>query len=101
MNAKNLTLNEILEQILKERETNSISEYIILGKSGPTGKTWLWDQLRKNGLNATELSEWLIGLVSYGDNDNHYIGPILGNKALIVLNRPLDLTDPRKNHGVL
>lgn len=47
MNAKNLTPNEILEQILKERETNSISEYIILGKSGPTGKTWLWDQLRK------------------------------------------------------
>lgn len=90
MDAKNLTPNEILEQILKERETNSISEYIILGKSGPTGKTWLWDQLRKNGLNATELSEWLIGLVSYGDNDNHCIGPILGNKALIVLNRPLD-----------
>lgn len=90
MDARNFTPNEILEQILKERETNSISEYIILGKSGPTGKTWLWDQLRKNGLNATELSEQLIRLVTYGDDDNHYIGPILGNKALIVLNRPLD-----------
>ena len=45
----------------------------------------------KNGLNATELSEWLIGLVAYSDNDNHYIGTILGNKALIVLNRPLEI----------
>lgn len=91
MNAKNLTPNEILKQILKERDMSSISEYIILGKSGPTGKTWLWDHLRKNGLNATDLSEQLIGLVKYSDNNNHYIGPILGNKALIVLNRPLEI----------
>lgn len=89
MDIKYLTPSEVLNKIC-----NTISEddrkkttFVILGKSGPTGKTWLWRQLRKRGLNAIEVTESLVGLVSYTDSVNHYITENLDNTVIIVLNR--------------
>lgn len=60
--------------------------YIICGRSGPTGKTWLCHGLKHHGFNAVELSEDLIGLVDYLDNKNHFIIKALDKTVLIVLN---------------
>ena len=63
--------------------------YIITGRGGPTGKTFLCDKLKKNGYNAFEISEDLCGLVSYCDNENHYMVDHAKKKFVIVLNRPM------------
>ena len=45
---------------------------VILGKSGPTGKTWLCTALKEHGFNAVEISEDIMYLVDYGlDDRNH------------------------------
>lgn len=63
--------------------------YIICGKSGPTGKTWLWNKLRGAGYNAIEISEGINYFVDYNDDQNHMYD--MGfNQFLIVLNKPLD-----------
>lgn len=88
MNDMNLTPNKILESIFndpsRERKT-----YIILGRSGPTGKTWLWNELRKRGLNAIEISEQVYRFLDYNDNGNHCIESTFGDTEIIVLNKPL------------
>lgn len=66
--------------------------FIILGKPGPTGKTWLCNKLKKHGLNAIELTETLLDYIDYTghqssmndyyeDHDNKYV--------VIILNRPI------------
>lgn len=74
--------------------------YIIMGKSGPTGKTFLCDMLKRNNFNAIELSEDVIDLVEYNDNKNHYKVDYARKLLLIVLNKPLpsDIY-PNKNPG--
>lgn len=63
--------------------------YIITGKSGPTGKTFLYEQLKKNGYNAIEISEDMVGLVIYQDTENHYFVDHAKKTLLIVLNKPI------------
>lgn len=63
--------------------------YIICGKNGPTGKTWLWNELCKAGHNAIEITEGLGGFVDYRDNENHMRNNGFG-LVIIVLNKPLD-----------
>lgn len=89
MDIKNLTPNDVLNKIYNtmSEEDRKKTTFIILGKTGPTGKTWLWNELRKRGLNAVEVTEGLLGLVHYTDNVNHYITEILDNTVIIVLNR--------------
>lgn len=62
--------------------------FVITGKSGPTGKTWLWNKLREYGFDSIELSEWISPYVEYIDDENHYIELGTSNAALIVLNKP-------------
>lgn len=69
--------------------------YIVCGKPGPTGKTWLWNELRKAGHDAIELSEGLGRFVDYRDNENHMCDCGLSavnsfGLVIIVLNKPLD-----------
>lgn len=69
--------------------------YIICGRNGPTGKTWLWNELRKDGHNVIEITEGLGGFVDYRDDENHMRDAgfsFLTNSGLviIVLNKPLD-----------
>lgn len=63
--------------------------YIITGKGGPTGKTFLYEMLKKNHYNAVEISEDLMGLVEYRDDKNHYIVDRGKKQVVIVLNKPI------------
>lgn len=63
--------------------------YIILGKGGPTGKTFIYNMLKRNGYNAIEISEDVAGLVEYNDNRNHFKVDYDRKLLLIVLNKPL------------
>lgn len=64
--------------------------YVICGTPGPTGKTWLSEALKHHGFNAIELSEDMVGHVSYRDARNHFIVNGKDNYVLIILNRPLN-----------
>lgn len=65
--------------------------YVILGKRGPTGKTWLCNELKNHGFNAIEITESIFDLVSYSDNDNHIDIDDLNKRIVIVLNCPLKI----------
>lgn len=96
MKKENLSPNKIFEKIINDplKDTNT---YIILGKSGPTGKTRLWSELRKCGLNAIEISEQVYPIVDYSDDQNHYIERGLDHAVIIVLNKPLKRSLTYKN----
>lgn len=61
--------------------------YIITGRGGPTGKTFLCNQLKKNNYNAFEISEDISTLVNYRDDRNHYIVDHVKKQVVIVLNK--------------
>lgn len=46
--------------------------YLILGQVGPTGKTWLANELIHHGYKAFELTESLYDLISYPDDTDNY-----------------------------
>lgn len=89
MDIKDLTPNEILEKIISD-PLKRIATYVILGKSGPTDKTWLCNELRYRYLNVIEISEQINGLVQYNDDHNHYFEPTFGLTRVIVLNKLLE-----------
>lgn len=64
--------------------------YIICGHSGPTGKTWLANELKERGYKTIEISESMFGLVYYTDHHNHFIVNGKEKAVLIVLNKSLD-----------
>lgn len=61
--------------------------FIILGRGGPTGKTWLCNGLKKYGFRAFELSESITSLVDYSDYKNHVIKNSLDRSIVIILNQ--------------
>ena len=87
--AKTKELRKIFSQI-----TTSPTLYkytvLIMGRPGPTGKTWLCDHFNAVGVRAIELSETINGDVSYDydlnrvyiDRDNEIVTVIL-NKSII------------------
>ena len=63
--------------------------YMILGRRGPTGKTYLWDQLRKNGYNVIEITEDINPFIEYKDTKNHFFVYDSCKCVVIALNKPL------------
>ena len=64
--------------------------YVIFGGfCGPTGKTHLLCQLRKNGYNAIEITEQVGPFIEYGDKENHFFIYEPYKCAVIILNKPL------------
>lgn len=63
--------------------------YVIMGKSGPTGKTWLWDMLHVSGFDAVEISEETQNLIGYVDSDNHCKVDDFHQTVIIILNQSL------------
>lgn len=72
----------------KEHEKEPYT-FIILGRGGPTGKTWLCTGLRKYGFMAFELSESVFPFIDYNDNGNHVIKDDIDKNIIIILNQPL------------
>ena len=63
--------------------------FIICGKGGPTGKSWLCNELKKAGHIAIEISEGINRFVSYDDDRNHMCE--MGfNQVVVVLNKRID-----------
>lgn len=61
--------------------------FIITGKIGPTGKTWLTDKLRESGYNAIEITNQLYTLVDYTFPDRNAVHfDRINRTAVIVLN---------------
>lgn len=65
---------------------------IILGKSGPTGKTYLTNKCITNGYHAVDITEKLLGnhVRISGDDENHYNIDEINRLITVVLNKPLD-----------
>lgn len=78
---KKITPNDILQFIKNNHEYFKDDTFIILGRPGPCGKTWLYNQLKNSGYNAIEPTEFLIhahisfvSLVSIDRRKNMVIG---------------------------
>ena len=89
-----LSPSRILEYFAKDNFFQVLCEdtswtFIILGRNGPTGKSWLCRELQNLGFTAIELSESILPLVEYRDNKNHVIADGLNKTVVIVLNRSL------------
>lgn len=85
-----MSVPSILRDIVNSK-TSHLYTYIILGTSGPTGKTWLYTQLKNREFNVFELSEDISGVVMYGDDKNHVITDMKDMKVTIILNKPLEV----------
>lgn len=86
------TPSKTLAKFIKEIENGkfeTIKTFIITGKNGPTGKTYLTNLLKKKGFNSIEITEDLLGYVSYIDDKNHFILTKFGDAITVILNEPL------------
>lgn len=88
----NVNTLEILKRILRDnrigRETCTI---IITGRSGPTGKTWLCNELVKNGYRAMEMSPLFHSLNLKDDGINHVVVDDSVDQVIVVLNEILPM----------
>lgn len=64
--------------------------YIILGRGGPAGKTWLTTELKKSGFKAFEITPDIIDFVDFVDDKNHLIINEYDEMVIIILNRFLN-----------
>ena len=63
--------------------------YIIAGKPGPTGKTWLCQRFILDGYKAVEITQSLMFTCNYlYDHNEYHINPD-NRTVVIILNRPL------------
>ena len=82
-----LTSKTLLDRIV-ESETSKEYTYIITGKVGPTGKSWLCRELKSRGYNALEINESLTAFchMEFHDDYNHYIINEREKLMIIILN---------------
>lgn len=90
MNKDHLDPSTILSLIEHNPLEKRTHKFIVMGKTGPTGKTWLTDKLKEIGCEAVELSEDVYGLLEYTDYNNHYITDFDNKTSIIILNHPLE-----------
>ena len=81
-----LTPSRILYSLECNKESKEY-QYFILGKTGPTGKTWLYNALTERGYSVIELSEDINHYVIYGGSDNYININHLDKRVTIVLNK--------------
>lgn len=86
---KHLSPKDILDRILNDVRYLYDCTFVIFGKTGPTGKTWLCKELKSNKLKAIELSEQIFNLVDYKDKNNHLIIDFSNKTVIIILNKLL------------
>lgn len=72
-----------------EADVDKSWTYIIMGRSGPTGKSYICDLLKRNGYHAIEISEDIITLVEYKDNKNHFLVNDAKKYVIVIRNRIL------------
>lgn len=85
-----LAPNRILREIVESPGRMKPYTFIVLGRPGPTGKTWMTTGLLEYGFNAIELSEDIFDLVDYMDDKNHVIENHVNKTITIILNKRLN-----------
>lgn len=90
LNKHNPTVHEIYSYISRNRDSLSKCAFIILGRPGPTGKTWLCEHLRALCLRAYDLSESVCYQVNYIGDRNYYVTDLSKHQITIILNMPID-----------
>lgn len=65
------TPKELYKAIVTSFEAHNYT-YIIMGRSGPTGKSTLCNKLKEFGLQAFEISESVRGLVDFYTHIRHF-----------------------------
>lgn len=63
--------------------------YIIFGRGGPTGKTYLWDNMSQLGYKVIEITEDVGPIIDYKDRNNHYLIYEDSKTLIIILNKKL------------
>jgi hypothetical protein len=63
--------------------------FIIFGRRGPTGKSWLCNGLKLYGFNAYEITESIYPVVTFTDERNHVIENEMNRTIVIILNESL------------
>lgn len=81
--------SRILDHILTEVDDSKDYLYLIMGRVGPTGKTWLYERLKENGYNAIEITEDVFEYVIYLERVNRYRIDPAKKLVTIVLNERL------------
>ena len=61
-------------------------KYVVLGRPGPTGKSWITRKLKEIGCDAVEISELVYRYISYTDYENSYIFDSTNKICTIILN---------------
>lgn len=80
--------NDRLIQVKFDKIDHRKYTYIISGKQGPTGKTWLTNSLLEKGYKAIDVSE-VNPYYSTADNNNYIYVNAKPKVVLIILNREL------------
>lgn len=78
---------DVLNHANRMRSIGRNPTYVILGKSGPTGKSRLTEALKNDGHTAVEISPLINPFISYEvlGNDNFMIE--YGDTVVVVLNK--------------
>lgn len=83
-----LDIMEIIEHFC-HMDAKKENTYIIMGRTGPTGKTWLCNTLKKFGFKAFDLSGYVNYSIEYYGNFNYILRDCYDKITIIVLNKPL------------
>lgn len=87
---------DILKYIMRHNKINRNDWTIIItGRIGPTGKTWLCNELCKKGYRATEDSQLTVARLLSDDGTNHVITNEDAKLVVIVLNEILPMYEDK------
>ena len=89
MSEDEITTSRIFHIITENPYVFDSYVFVILGRSGPTGKTWLYHKLCDLDYNVTEISQDIYNLVSYNDDSNHISVSKFNKTIIIILNKPI------------
>lgn len=84
-----LSPQSILRTILLFRPESKDYTIVVMGETGPTGKTWIYEKLKSNGFRVTEITEQVYKIVDYRDRKNHVLVDEVQRTIIIVLNVPI------------
>lgn len=82
----NMHPSRIFHHINDEVPNSKEYIYLIAGRFGATGKTWLCEGLKQHGYNAIEITEDVCEYVIYRDNKNHYYINPTKKLVIVILN---------------
>lgn len=79
----------ILNEIIKNKTLYEPDKFtaVVMGRVGPTGKSWIRQKLTENGYKAVEITGSIYDHVEYNDNKNRLIVDPVEGTITIILNR--------------